>query len=270
MFRCRADLEAIYPRLVRQALTQYDSAAVMRFLGKKSQEVPVRFAGEVSSDCSGRVEGVRVKHQVNGNSVKMYDKGSVLRIETTINEPKGFKVYRTAETDPHGEKDWRVLRRGIADLERRATVSQGCNERYAEALASVQATTTVQEVSEPLCQRVVAPGGGKRRYLRGLNPLSAADGKLLGVVARGEFMINGLRNKDLVGLLYSDEATDEKQRRQRSSRVTRQIRLLRAHGLLHKVPRSHRYQVSPKGRTALTTLLAARAADAETLTAQAA
>ncbi|NMC70986.1 MAG: hypothetical protein GYA57_13105 [Myxococcales bacterium] len=30
-----------------------------------------------------------------------------------------------------------------------------------------------------------------------------------------------------------------------------------AHGILHKVPKSHRYQVSPKGREILTAVLAA-------------
>jgi hypothetical protein len=38
---------------------------------------------------------VRVKHWLNGNSVKMYDKaGTILRIETTIGNPKDFCVLR--------------------------------------------------------------------------------------------------------------------------------------------------------------------------------
>jgi len=46
--------------------------------------------------------------------------------------------------------------------------------------------------------------------------------------------------------------------------------MLRAHGLLRKVPRSHRYQVSDEGRKVITALLAARDANAETPTALAA
>ena len=49
--------------------------------------------------------------------------------------------------------------------------------------------------------------------------------------------------------------------KKRSAKVTRQLRLLRAHGLVHKVPKTQRYQVSPKGKTLLTALAAARAAD---------
>jgi len=47
------------------------------------------FCGEVTSDVIKRIEGIRVKHRVEENSIKMYDKeGSVLRIETTINDPR--------------------------------------------------------------------------------------------------------------------------------------------------------------------------------------
>ncbi len=49
----------------------------------------------------------------NGNSLKMYDKGSVLRVETLIRDPGDFKVYRPLEGDPQGPKEWRPLRRGL-------------------------------------------------------------------------------------------------------------------------------------------------------------
>src|SRR5580658_1132006 len=48
-----------------------------------------------------RPEGVRIKHRLKQNSIKMYDKqGSILRIETTINDPADFKQYRTPESLP--------------------------------------------------------------------------------------------------------------------------------------------------------------------------
>jgi hypothetical protein len=273
MFRARADLEALYPRLVRHALTTYDSAAVMRFLGRRvpaSGQVQGNFDGEVVSDGSRRVEGVRVKHRVNDNAVKMYDKGSVLRIETTLNNPRDFKVYRTKENEPQGQPDWRVLRKGVADLHRRAEVSQAANERYGEALAAVSAATPLRDWAEPLCRRVPGPGKTGTRPVRALNPLSAADACLLEAVSRPEFVVNGLRNRDLVALLYGVPARDQAQRQRRSAQVTRQLRLLRAHGLLHKVPKTHRYMVSPQGRQAITALLAARAANTDMLTSNAA
>jgi hypothetical protein len=41
--------------------------------------------------------------------------------------------------------------------------------------------------------------------------------------------------------------------------------LLRGHGLVARVPTTHRYQVTDKGRTAITALLAARQANTEKL-----
>ena len=58
------------------------------------------------SDYSRRSEGIRVKHRVKAKSVKMYDKGvgRVLRIETTVNDPSDFKVFRALEGNPDGQK----------------------------------------------------------------------------------------------------------------------------------------------------------------------
>ena len=46
--------------------------------------------------------------------------------------------------------------------------------------------------------------------------------------------------------------------------------LLRAHGLVAKVSRTHRYIVTEKGRVTITALLSARRADVDKLTALAA
>jgi len=76
----------------------------------------------------------------------MYNHFNVLRAETTINDPIGFRVYRTKENDPEGKKDWRVLRRSVADLHRRAQVSASTNERYLTALTDAKETKTVKEL----------------------------------------------------------------------------------------------------------------------------
>ena len=75
-----------------------------------------------------RPEGLPMRHRVNANSVKMYHKqGSVLRIETTINDAHDLSVYRASESDPKGKKKWQRLRKGVADLPRRAAISQAAN-----------------------------------------------------------------------------------------------------------------------------------------------
>jgi len=140
VFRSPAELQAVYPRLVHHAITTFSSRDVLRFL---QQRVPAQgglygpFAGEVVSDLKGRPEGVRIKHAYGLNSVKLYDKqGRVLRVETTIQDARGLKVYRPAGDDPAGELRWQELRKGIADLHRRCELSQAANQRYLEALAA--------------------------------------------------------------------------------------------------------------------------------------
>jgi hypothetical protein len=266
MFRSAADLSRLYPRLLAHGMTTLDSPEVMRFLGRKVPAhggVNGNFTGQVVTDLRQRPEGVRLKHHVNGNSVKMYNKqGSVLRTETTINQPRDFQVYRPKEGDPGGEKAWRYMRRGVADLHRRAQVSGACNDRYLEAMATVESGEPLAALVEPLCRPVT----WKAKRMRALNPMSGADAALLAAVARGEFLINGFRNRDLRRLLYGEKPVSRSEQRRRSSAVTRQLRLLRAHGLIRKVPHTHRYVLSPKGRKAIHALLSARQADTAKLT----
>jgi hypothetical protein len=72
----------------------------------------------------------------------------------------------------------------------------------------------------------------------------------------GEFVIQGFRNRDLQKLLYSQPAQDSAEARRRSAALCRKLRLLRAHGLIYQIPKTHRYQVSKDGRVAILTLLA--------------
>ena len=51
-----------------------------------------------------------------------------------------------------------------------------------------------------------------------------------------------------------------KQKQRRRSAGNRKLRLLRAHGLIHKLPYNHHYQVSQKGRFILNDILSARRA----------
>jgi hypothetical protein len=269
LFAKPSDLQARYGAWLRHAVTTVRSADVLRFFGRKltaSGEVNGHYADEVLTDLGRRVDGVRIKHRAGDNSIKMYDKagGRVLRVETTINDPSQFKVYRAKENDPDGEKDWRQLRSGVADVHRRAQVSQAANERYLEGLASADHAEPLKDLVEPLGCRVTEPGAGGRK-LRGLNPLAGPDAALLEVIGRAEFTINGVRNRDVVAGLHAKPATDAAERKRRSAHASRCLRLLRAHGLLRKVPKTHRYQVTSNGRLILTALQAARHASTQKL-----
>lgn len=266
MFRSPEALARLYPPLIRHGITTFSSPDVMRFLGQKvpaTGRVHGKFQGEVVSDVKTRPEGVRIKHRLNDNSIKMYDKqGSVLRVETTVNQTREMKVYRASEDDPDGPQSWQKLRKGVADLHRRAQISQKSNERYLDALGAVEAEMTLGEAAGRVCRRTCWKG----RPARALNPLADEDAKLLAAVNRGEFAMQGFRNRDLCRLLFDDSDSDSAaDRRRQMAKVTRLIRLLRAHSLVHKVPKTHRYTISPAGRDTITALLTARAASTQKL-----
>jgi hypothetical protein len=249
MFGSAQALARVYPALVAGAMTTFSSRDVMRYLGKKPSGP---FKGEVLSSYLHRPEGVRVKHSVQSNSVKMYDKqGNVLRIETTMNDPYRFKAYRPKESDPKGARHWRYLRKGVADAQRRAEICQGVNDRYLEALSSLDSAVPIQQVVASICK----PTRWKSRNLRALHPWSEIDHKLLTVISRGEYVLQGFRNRDLVAHLYPKVGSDLQERRRASTRVTHLLRLLRAHGLVRKITGTHHYRLTPKGRRITTAVL---------------
>jgi hypothetical protein len=261
VFRSPSELAAWYARWVKHGIETLQCRDVMRYLGKK---VPNLCKGEVKIDLREREEGTRLKFWYEKNSLKIYDKNRrAFRIETTINQPKGFQTYRTKEGAPEdAEKEWLPMRKGVADLDRRAEVSHAANSRLAESLASVSETKTLGGLLKPLGQPVFEDG---RRKARALNPLTGADGEWLRALAQGDFLLQGFRNRDLRLALYG-ETGNAKERRRQSAAVTRKLALLKAHGLIVKIRNSHRYQLSAKGRRITTILFAAHQSDANRFT----
>jgi hypothetical protein len=261
MFRSEAELSRLYPALVRHGMQSFASPDVMRFLGDRAPAhggVHGNFSREVVSDLKRRPEGVRIKHRVGGNSLKMYNKqGSVLRVETTLNNMRELKAPRQGKD---GKIVWQKMRKGVCDIARRADVSEASNQRYLEAMAAVATPTPLKELTDSLARPTTWNG----RRVRGLN-LLGDDARLLEAIAGGEFLINGFRNRDVQGALFGESSSDEAEKRRRSGQVTRKLRMLRAHGLIQKVSRTHRYLVSNKGRRVIAALIAAREADIEKL-----
>jgi hypothetical protein len=259
MFKDAASLALIYPKLVRQGVLTLGATDVLKFLGKN---LDGRFTkGSATTDLKLRPEGMRLKHMVDGNSLKMYDKEqTILRPETTINDPSRFKVYRGTEAEPDNLK-WRAMRKGVADMHRRAQVSQACNERYLSHLAQVDCPQTVSEALTPLSKAITRDG---RRY-RGLRLLAQDDAQLLQAIANGKFAINGFRNGDIREALFGSDG-DKKMTQRRCGQISRKLALLRAHGLIHRVPRTRRWMLSDAGKSVTTVLSAAKNASVPELT----
>jgi hypothetical protein len=276
MFTSRAELLPLYERLVRHGITSYGPGDVLRFFGRrvKADGTPwANYPGEITTDVKTRAEGVRIKHAANGNSLKMYDKGSVLRVETTLYRARDFRVFRKPEANPDAAPRWMPLRQGLADLKRRVEVSQKANGRLLEAEAAVDSPEPLKQIVAALCQPAQLPGRPRTdgshsppRRFRALNLLSQQDGGLLAAISRPEFSQNGLRNRDLRALVYSQPPHDAREQKRQSGAISRKLAMLRAHALIRKVPHTHRYVLTDFGRQTTTALLAAQNASTLELT----
>lgn len=271
-FREQKVLEPWFDRWVRQAVLAYSSSDILRFLGY-APSLYRKGRTRIETSVHAHFEGKRLKHWVDANSLKLYTCANILRAETTINKAEQIQVLRAAADDPEGPLGRRPMRRTVVDLPQRATYCQNVNERYLEALATTAETRTVQELAEPLTRRVAEPStrpGQAPRYVRGLNPLAAADAQLLTAISDPKWLVHGLRNRDLVAALYPTTIADAVEKRRRSACVTRLLRLLRGHGLLDKIPGTHRYEAGAHARIQIQALLACRNANPDQLVTKAA
>jgi hypothetical protein len=250
LFKSRADLNSIYPSLLDHAIRTFHCGDVLRFLQRR-----VCFNGEVKSSFKVRIEGTRIKHWVQENSIKMYDKqGSVLRIEVTINNPRRWKVWRRGTHKGKRCMGWIPMRKGIADIRRRAEISRAANERYLDALSIVGQPICVHKVFDPVAKQIYRKG----RPFRPLHPLAPIDSGILEAVNRGNFLLHGFRNGDLRQILFPASDILPATKRQAQSRVSRILSLLRAHGLVFKVSKTNRYRLTHRGLSLASTAIKLR------------
>lgn len=261
LMRDPATLTAWYPRLLHHAIEHFGADDVLRFLGRR---LVGHFTGEVCSDLRRRQEGTRIKHWVDENSIKMYDKaGRLLRIETTLNNPRRFLVRRAIRRHGRRVVTWLPLRKSIADLRRWVEIARAANARYLDALSVVGEITPSHHLLDPVSQRVTHNG----RPHRALRPISPDEARVFRILLHGTFHVQGIRNEDLRLALVPHAARDPIERRKAAGRITRTLRLLRAHGLLAKVSGTHYYRVTMKGHRVMTTALRFRDSDIALLAA---
>lgn len=250
MFRTRPALLEVWPELVAHASHNLSCADVLRFLGRKLHP---SLQAEVLTEAKRRPEGWRIKHRMARNSVKAYDKVSVLRVETTINNPSEFRVLRVVD-DGAGrrERRWCEMRKGVANTWRYFQVGTAANRRYLDALAAATPQGEGVAALDALCRPRTNRG---RRYAR-FNPISRQDLALFRAVLAGEHAITGFRNTDIATLLYPKPPADAAEAHRRCERVSRLIAKLRGHGLVGKVPRARLYRPTRYGYRVMSAAIA--------------
>jgi hypothetical protein len=172
------------------------SADVMHFLGRKL--LPSLNAGVVT-DTKHRPDGWRVKHRLARNWVKVYDKVSVLRVETTINNPRKFRILRVfKDAKGRSQRRWCPMNKGVANLWRYLQVGMASNRRYLTALAAAPLKGKGVAALDALCRPHTKDGRHHARF----DPLRPADRALFRAVLAGGNVIVGFPNADLVARLY--------------------------------------------------------------------
>lgn len=249
IFQDRSKLSHLYPRLLDHALVNFSASDILTFLGRK---LSGNFLGEVLTDCKKkRHPGARVKHRMKENWIKMYDKfGLVLRVETVINSAREFRVRRTRNRNGKPAKVWCPMNKGVTNLASYQRVSRAANDRYLNALAVVQDPTPAYQQVAELTESKAHRG---RRYA-GFNPGRKDDIRVFQAVLSGEHELRGFRNSDIRHQLYAS-CRDKQQERRQANAVSRLLKRLHVRGLLAKIPRTHRWRVTDRGRSLLGTIL---------------
>lgn len=264
IFTSPDELNDIMTSLLRHAHMTGTSTQVLRYMNRPLTKAGIPYINsndEVQTRVKSFNDGIRVRHWVDNNSVKAYNEQNVLRVETTINDPAKFKVFRHKQNQPVNEPKSRLpMRKGVMDIPLRAQVSQEVNDRMMNDLSTLKNQSPVHELIEKItCAK---KQNGKR--FRGLDPLSK-DQDLLKAISSPECKISGLSNKmlreKLVETSFGKGYTDK----QLSAKVSRALRLLRAHGIIKKLPRQNKYQLTLKGMKLTNTLNAFLAASTEKL-----
>jgi hypothetical protein len=214
LFDARASLSSLYPRLVQHAVLCFKADDILGFLGRPLHGL---FRGEVFTEHHDRDWGLRPKHRVGRNWIKMYNKGgSIPRVETVINHPQDFRVLRAVRhRDRSRETKLASLPKAVGCIRHYWDIQTRANRHYLEALAAVEDPTEALAHIDQLASPVTREQG----RIRGLNPLARSDRQLLGAVIRAEHHLQGFRNEHIRTRLHPSPVTDSSARKRQSAKV---------------------------------------------------
>ena len=261
LFKSREGLEGIYPFLVEHSSLKLMGEDIFTFFGRK---IVGNTQGEAVSDRKKYVQGFRVKYRLDKNSLKMYDKYSVLRIETTINNPKAFKIFKEVTRKGKQVQEWVPMGKGISNTYRYAEVSSNCNNRLLGQLSNandepktIEFSKTIEKLSNPVETKLSKKYKNKRKFGK-FNLLKNDTCIILNSIFSGSFLINGFQNKDLKTCLIKEKYFTEEEMKfpkRITAKISRIIAKLRAHKLVYKVANSFKYYIIKSARDTISEIL---------------
>jgi hypothetical protein len=142
----------------------------------------------------------------------------------------------------------------------RAKISQDVNNRLMDDLSTIKDITPVHELIGTISTHRIKNG---KRY-RALIP-TGKDRDILTVLNTPNLRISGFSNKMLRAELTKLDFGKKRTEKQLSAKISRCLGLLRVHGVIRKLPRQNRYQLTNKGVKLTLILTGFLAASAEQL-----
>lgn len=247
IFDSPCQIDPFIDTLMRYAFMTGNMTNVMRYMDR-----PLTKAGKPRADCAddfkGRCtsfnDGLCLRLWLNSNSVKIYNEQNVLRVETTTNNPSIFKAYRHVKVDqPDTPKKLRPLHKSVADIPQTAAKAVEVNNRFMNQLAQCKEQTPASEIYDKVCKAINK--NGKR--VRALDP-TGKDRTLLQAIGTPKLVLSGITNAALREIISGSPEYVGKTEKQISAKVSRQLRMLRDHGLIKKMPKQNRYYLTQKGQ----------------------
>lgn len=243
IFKSKQTLSPLYDGILKNVMHTITPNDVARFLGRKgvhgknNQELMTSYKHVLRNEMR------RIKHQMGSTSVKIYDKfGTVLRIETTTNNPTNFTHYRSVEhRDGTKTQKFAPVKKTIYSLKPLVSIMLECNKRYLKFIAAFDLPITGKKKIEKIAQPVKLNG----RSYKGFNFFDKQDADLLRLIADGNFVIKGFMNKDLKKL-FPNKSTEQ---------ISRIIKRLKVKRLIKKVRKSYRYYLTSLGNQVINTAL---------------
>lgn len=198
----------------------------MIFARRVTKTTPGRFRTRVLTQ--GVIPSIHV-HYKNARIKEYYKEGRALRVETTINDTRDFRIGKRLKNLPQLREIGFSANRRLLDVQR---ISHDC------------------AIGEEAWNAVVRPvriGEQRASALHFDDPRAQA---LFAAMLLFVFQTEGFASKQLRGplaqLLGLDPAT------MTQARMTYDLRRLRLHGIIERIPHSHRYRLTPFGlRTAM-------------------
>jgi hypothetical protein len=186
-----------------------------------TRRTPGKFRTRVITD--GVVPSLHIDYK--NSRIKQYHKeGRALRTETTINNTRDFGIGKLLHNLPELRKVGFQANRRLLDVQ---TVSHDCS------------------IGEDAFEKVVRPIQVEGQRASALPFGDARVQALLSVLVLFSLQLRGFTNQEMRALLAQLLGLDPAH--YPAGRMTYDLRRLRLHGLIQRIPKSHRYDVTPEG-----------------------